>query len=162
MALSTFPTDMSAAAGAVLASAEKFRAIQSQGGDLTWRLLEDAQNSLRSAKLTTIKALTEGMKAPQASEAFMAGMGGPVTLVEFQQALGAVEIAASAWNDNLVTFLAGLSASDLIGMQSQDAGFPTETRHIVRPAFIPGATAAPLRQSRELANLIAAFETVGA
>lgn len=160
MALSTFPTDMSAAAAAVLASAEKFRAIQSQGGGLLWRMLEDAQNSLRVSKLTCLKALTEAQKNPAASEPFMASMGGPATVVAFAGALQSVEVAASAWNDYLSTFLAGLPTSDLIGVHRQDQGMPTETRHIIRPAAIANADA--LRQSQELSDLIAAFEAAGA
>lgn len=160
MALSTFPTDMSAAAAAVLASAEKFRAIQSQGGALSWRLLEDAQNSLRTSKLTCLKALAEAQKNPAASEPFMASMGGPVNVLEFANVLMAVEEAASAWNNYLTKFLAGLPTSDLIGIYQQDQGLPTETRHIVRPHQIDNADT--LRQSQELSNLIAAFEAAGA
>lgn len=160
MALSTFPTDMPVAAAAVLASAEKFRAIQSQGGGLLWRVLEDAQNSLRASKLACLKAMAEGQKQPAGAEAFMAQIGGPATLAEFAAALQAVEVAASAWNDFLTTFLAGLPTSDLIAVHRQDQNLPTETRHIIRPAAIANADA--LRNSQELANLIAAFEAAGA
>lgn len=164
MALSRFPAAFDTAAVAVLDSAQRFKALRDQGGDLTWRALESAQDSLRSAKIAALSALTEAAKASDKSavEAFMASMDGPATLAEFQAALGAVEAASSAWNDTLTTFLAGLPNGDLIGVSVQDTGLPTETRHITRPHFIPAERAASLRSSPDLNALVKAFEAVGA
>jgi hypothetical protein len=162
MPLSTFPTDMANAAQAVLAASEKFNAIHSQSGDLMWRLLEDAQNSLRQAKAAALKAMASGALQQTNAEAFMATLGGPVTLADFQAGLVQVELASTAWNDHLENeFLPSLPNVDLIGMAVNNRD-GIETRHYNRPAFIPGIRATPLRQSQQLSDLVAAFAAVGA
>jgi hypothetical protein len=162
MALSTFPSDMNAAASAVLSCAAAFRAIATQSGDLTWRMLEDAQNSLHIAKSTSIVALSSASSAPAAAEAYMASIGGPASISDFQASLAAVETAAAAWNVALSAFLASLPTNQLLHLATRDVGLPTETKYISRPAFIPGQYAAALRAEPSLSALIAAFEAVGA
>ena len=167
MALSTFPNDMNAAAATVLNVAARFRAIRDGSGDLSWSDLEAAQNGLRRAKLANIAVITHLATLAQTNsdrlavaENYMASLGGPATLSAFEGALMVVEQAASAWNDALPAFLATLGSRAFVA--TQDAGQPTETRHIAWSPVIPETEASALRQSAELAALITAFGAVGA
>lgn len=161
MALSRFSSVMPAAVEAVLSVTQALRYVRDTSGDLTLRSLDDVQNGLQVAKATTFAALSEGAIAPAAAEAFMAGLGGPATLAAYQAAAMDIEGKASAWNGLLAGVLTGLSGPDLIALVTRDVG-GIETRHIEYVAFIPAATAGQLRTSQELAELIAAFEAVGA
>ena len=116
---------------------------------------------MREAKATTLNALSEGAKAPEAAELFMAGLGGPATLAEYHAAAVDIESKAAAWNARVAICLAGLPVNAVIGMVVVDRD-GIITRHIEHKSFIPAEHADPLRKSDELASLIAAFEAVGA
>ncbi|WP_395541526.1 hypothetical protein, partial [Neotabrizicola sp. sgz301269] len=155
MGLSRFPAVMDAAVAAVLQTAEAMRYVRDAQGDLMWSSLDDIQTGLRRAKQTTYATFAEAAKQPVAAEAHMASLGGPETIADYQVKAAGVEQAAAVWNAWLAGYLVTLPPSVLIGMvvYSTDG---IETKHIERPAFIPGALAAPLRASAELAALIAA------
>lgn len=161
MALSRFPAVMDAAVAAVLQTAEAMRHVRDAQGDLMWSSLDDIQTGLRRSKATTYATFAEAAKQPQAAEAHMASLGGPATIADYQSKAMVVEQAATAWNAWLSGFLGSLPSSALISVvvYSTDG---IETKHIERPSYIPGALAAPLRASAELAALIDAFEEVGA
>lgn len=162
MPLTTFPADMNAAVTAVLYSANAFRAIMTQSGDLTWRMLEDAQNSLHTSKTACITAIASASLATTAAEAYMASINGPESIAAFQTSMAAVETAASAWNTALYAFLISLPSTELIGLYTRNTGLPNETKYIGRPAFIPAEYANALRALPALSGLVAAFEAVGA
>ncbi|SOC19508.1 hypothetical protein SAMN05877831_1183 [Rhodobacter maris] len=128
---------------------------------MTWLALELAQDSLRPAYEASLAAIEEGAKAPEAASAFMASLGGPTTLAEFQAALAGFIAATDAWRVYLSAYLATLPQSCLVGMVYRPLG-TTGTWHIERPGYIPNEHAAVLRAAPELAALIAAFEAVGA
>lgn len=161
MPLSQFPTAMPAAVTAVLSVAAALRHIRDASGDLTLHAINAAQDGLRHAKATTLGALSEGAKAPEAAEAFMAGLGGPATLAEYNAAAVEIEAKAAAWNARVAACLASLPVDAVIGMVVVDRD-GIITRHIEHKSFIPADYADPLRHSDELAALIAAFEAVGA
>ncbi|MFC3169208.1 hypothetical protein [Paracoccus fontiphilus] len=161
MPLSQFPTAMPAAVSAVLRVAAALRYIRDSSGDLPFRALDELQDALRASKITTFAALSEGAKAPEAAEAFMSGLGGPVTLAAYEAAAMDIEAKASAWNTYLGGVLQSLPVDAVIGMVTISTD-GVDTRHIERRAFMPAAYADPLRASQELADLAAAFEAVGA
>ena len=161
MPLSQFPTAMPAAVTATLAAAIALRHIRDTKGDLTFRALDTVQDALFRSKVTTYSALVEGAKAPAAAEAFMAGVGGPASLADYQAAVVNIETKASAWNGTLSAALAELTGPELIDLVSRDVD-GVKTRHIEMASFISAAKAGPLRASSELAALITAFEDVGA
>lgn len=161
MGLSRFPAVMDAAVAAVLQTAEAMRYVRDAQGDLMWSALDDIQTGLRRSKISTYATFAEAAKQPQAAEAHMASLGGPESIAEYQVKAAGVEQAAAAWNAWLAGYLVTLPPSALIGMVVYSTD-DIETKHIERPAFIPGALAAPLRASAELAALITAFEEVGA
>jgi len=162
MALSQFPIVMPQAVAAIVAAADSMRYLRNTSGDVTWMMLEMAQDALRPAYEMSLDALTEGAKAPEAAGAFMASIGGPETLMEFQTLLQGFVDATAAWNSFLATYLSTLPQSCLIGLVRRDLRGITGTWHIERPGFIPAEAAGALRASPELGALIGAFEAVGA
>jgi len=161
MTLSRFSSVMPQAVEAVLTTAEVLRYVRDSQGDLTWRALDQVQNGLAQSKAACTQALIEGQRQPTSSEAFMAGLGGPATLAEFQAGIMACEVAAAAWNTALAGFLGGLSGSEVVALVRRGEG-TAATSHIERVPYLTPARADVLRQSNELAALIAAFEGVGA
>lgn len=161
MALSQFPSVMPAAVSAVLRAASALRYVRDTSGDLPFRSLNDVQDALREAKTTTFAALSEGAKAPIAAEAFMAGLGGPSSLADYQASAMNIEAKASAWNALMASTIHSLPVDAVIGMVTL-AMDGIETKHIEYRSFIPATYAEPIRSSQQLADLIAAFEAVGA
>lgn len=161
MGLSRFPTVMQGAVDSILQTADALRYVRDAQGDLPWHYLDSIQNGLRASKVATYATFAEAAKQPQAAESYMASMGGPKTIADYQAKAYGVEVAAAAWNRMLAEFVAALPHSALISVvvQSYDG---IETKHLERPGFIATAEAAPLRASPELAALVAAFEAVGA
>ena len=161
MSLSQFPTIMPAAVASVIRAATALRYIKNTTGDLPYSALDEVQGALRESKSTTFAALAEGLKAPTAAESFMASLGGPETLTDYQYSAFEIENKASAWNDLLETVLNSLPVDAVQGMVtiSYDG---IVTRHREYKSFIPATYAVTIRESQELVDLIAAFETVGA
>lgn len=160
MALSRFPKAMDDAANAVIQLTKAARYVRDSSGDLRLRDLDRIQEALRAAKLAATEVITEGQKSPANAEAFMASMGGPTSLQAFGAAMVDLETKASAWNDALAVWVGGLSAANFaeVATVSREG---TDTRHILRVDMCDGLTATPLRESTELADLIAALEAVG-
>lgn len=159
--LSRFPNVMQSAVEAVLQTADALRHVKNSSGDLTWYALESIQNGLRQSKVTTYATFEEAAKQPANAEAYMAAMGGPQTLADYQEKAMKIEIAAAAWNSYLSRWLEGIPHEMLIGMITINAN-GISTRHIERPAFIGEVYAQQLRASPELGALVSAFEAVGA
>ncbi len=158
--LSRFPVVMPQCVEAVLAVAAALRHVSQSSGDLTWRDVNAIQDGLHRAKETTAAALAEGQKAPAAAEAFMASIGGPATLAEFAALAADIEAKATAWNVRLAAALAELTADEVIFLGHRGEG-AAATRHVQYRHFLPARVADPLRQSDELAALVAAFVAVG-
>lgn len=158
MALSRFPAMMDANVSAVLRTATALRFIRDSTGDLAFRHLDAVQSGLEQSKVTFGMAFAEAQKAPEAATAFMASIGGPASLQDYGAGAIALEAAAGDWNGRLSAALASIPAADLITTVLRAE---TQTRHIEHAAFISAVIADPLRQSPELAALIAAFESLG-
>lgn len=159
--LSRFPSVMQSAVDAVISTAEALRYLKTTSGDLPWHVLDRVQDGLRTAKVTTYATFAEATRQPEAAEAYMASMGGPQTLADYQAKAAQIEVAAAAWNAYLAGWVATLPHEELIGVVIVNQG-GVETKHVERPAFVPGDIAEPLRESQELADLLIAFESVGA
>lgn len=161
MTLSKFPTVMPEAVTASIAVADALRYVRDTSGDLTFAALHNVQEGLARAKMTTAAALTEGQKQPVAAESFMAGLGGPTTLATFYAASVDIEAKAAAWNVALAGLLSSMTADELIGLELHGVD-PLSYKLIRHRAFVPAARADPFRSNQALADLIAAFEAVGA
>lgn len=161
MVLSRFSSVMPSAVDAVLSTAEALRHVRDTQGDLPWWALDRVQDGLLQAKESCLAALSEGQRQPVTSEAFMASLGGPETLADFQAKIQACEIAAVAWNAALGSLLSSLAADEVIALVRRGGGIMA-TSHIERVPFLTQARADTIRQSQELTDLIAAFEAVGA
>lgn len=162
MPLSTFPTDMSAAAAAVIQVADFLRRLRDGSGDLNWSDLVNTQRLLHRAKIASIKAITEGFKAREAAETYMRQINGPVTLEAFAAQLAVVEAAGAAWANLLRDTVNGLPGSAFLRIGAIDEGTPSETAIPIRLENIPAEQSTAIRSSGELAGLIAAFEAAGA
>lgn len=156
MAFSTYMQALPAVALAVADVAAQLRLIQSSSGDLTILQIAQAQSGLERAKLAAVSLIEEGAKAPAATEAMMAEMGGPSTLAEFGAGMVAIEAAAATWNAALDDALQASPGWSLVTRPQ------TDTRHPEPAQFVPAAIAEPLRQTQALADLIAAFDAAGA
>lgn len=156
--LSRFPKVMSDNVDAVIRCADQARHIANATGDLPFRDLEMLQMLLENAKMTFLTAMSEGMKSPQAAEAFMISVNGPATLSAYQNTAVSIETAAAGWNAKLAQTLAELPNSVLISVIVRP---DSQTKHIERPSFIPAIYADQLRQSAELGSLVAAFDAAG-
>lgn len=161
MGLSRFSSVMTRAVEAVLATAAALRYVRDTQGDLPWWALDRVQDGLAEAKVSCIEALVEGQRQPASSETFMASLGGPATLGDFQSKIAACEAAAAAWNASLGQLLASLTATEVIALVRRGQG-NMGTSHIERVSYLAQDRADTLRQSAQLAALIAAFEAVGA
>lgn len=159
--LSRFPTVMQSAVEAVIKTADALRYVRNTSGDLTWRSIDAIQEGLRESKITTYATFAEAAKQPASSEAYMASMGGPQTLTDYQAKAAGIEIAAHNWNAFLRTWVASIPHEMLIGVVTASVN-GIETKHIERPAFVGAEHAMSLRASPELQALIEAFEAVGA
>lgn len=162
MPLSTFPTDMNTAASAVIQAANALRRLRDGFGILNWSDLINVQRSLHQAKIASVKAMTEGSKAREAAEAYMRQINGPASLEAFGGQLAAVEVAAEGWSDLLRSTVAALPGSAFMQIGAVDQGAPTETAMPFRQDSLPADVALSIRQSTQLASLIAAFEAAGA
>jgi hypothetical protein len=161
MVLSKFSSVMPLAVVASIDCANALRYVRDTSGDLTFRALNNVQDGLATAKITTGEALTEGTKQPAHAESFMASLGGPATLAEYYAAAQDTEIKASAWNVELAALLSSLTADELIGLEPAGVA-PLDYKLIEHRSFIPAAKADPFRSNQALADLIASFEAVGA
>lgn len=152
---------MSEAVEAVVTCATVLRHIATTTGDLPLFDLNAAQNGLAEAKIKTVRVMQEGVKARAAATAFMRNVNGPATLEDFQAAIMDIEAKAAAWNGRLATALADMTGPECLWLGTRGQG-QMSTRHVVQTHFIPARVANPLRQSAELAALVAAFTELGA
>lgn len=165
MALSQFPIAFARSAETSIRAADLLRALRDSTGDLPWNTLGAVQGALRNAKVAATEALSEANKRPATAEAYMADMGGPSTLIDFQNAMGAIETAATAYNARVQSMLNLLTVSEVMWMEVFSAdGIDTQIlkHNPAIPNANPDKKADHLRVSQELADLIAAFESAGA
>ena len=161
MPLSRFPKAMDDTTAAVLRVGDLLRHITTSTGDLPYRTLDELQAALRDAKTASYAVLAEGAKSPEAAEAHMASVGGPLTLADFEVKAADIETKAAAFNTALAGLLSSLSADELIGLDTVDRD-GLSTKAITRRAFVPAAEADPFRVDPAVSDLLAAFEAVGA
>lgn len=158
--LSRFPSVMPLAVEAVIGVTAALKHVRDTTGDLRFRDIQNVQRGLHSAKKYSIGALQEGAKAPAAAQAFMAGLGGPATLADFQAKVMDIEAKAASWNALLVAFIDGLPASAfaVVAPLTVDG---VESHQFQQTEFAKEAEAETLRKSAALQALIEAFEAVG-
>lgn len=161
MGISLFKEAMPAAGRATVSAANALRHVRDSSGDLPFSALNTVQEGLAEAQDRTAAALIEGAKQKTFAEQFMAEMGGPATLAEFQAATVNIKAKVAAWNVVLEAALQSVPSADLIGLV-QYGSAPMDFKLIRHKAHIPAAIADPLRADPALAELISAFEAVGA
>lgn len=160
MSISRFPSALSSLADAVGTVASTLRGIQSASGDLEIIQLDLCAQQMRAAKVAAIRLLSEAQKARAAAvEQQMSDMGGPATLADLQQGLSQINSALTAWDDRQASAFLAMGPGWQMVTVTRDG---VSTRHLEPIRFISAAVADPLRQSSELAALIAAFEAIGA
>lgn len=161
MPLSRFAITLPRAADAFLSAADALRFIRDSGGDLPWRTIEDAQQKIAAAKVTGLAAYQDAQIRPAAAQQFLADIGGPATLAEFNTLLGQLNTAMNAWHTGLSSLLSIMDGTEFMAVVQRGTGTGA-THHFERVGFLTQARADVLRSSTQLANLIAAFEAVGA
>lgn len=161
MGLSQFPAAMGRLASAVISTAEAIREIQSSVGPVPIGLLDRLQSGLRGAKAASYETMAEYAKQPTAAGKMMADVGGPATLADFQDKIGALEVKASAWNTALSGYLSQLTGADLLALEIVDAD-GVSTKHIKRRNTASVAVSDAIRADPALADLLVAFEEAGA
>jgi len=159
--LSRFAITLPRAADAFLNAADALRFIRDSGGDLTWRALEDAQKKIAIAKAAGFDAFEDAQKQPATAEQFLADIGGPATLAEFNTLLGQLNTAMNAWHTGLTQLIAVMDGPEFLAVAQSGTG-ASSTFHFERVGGLTQARADVLRNSSQLADLIAAFEAVGA
>jgi hypothetical protein len=158
MALSRFAIALPRAADAFQNAADALRYIRDTQGDLPWQFLESAQTKLAVARVTGADALAEANRQPVGAEAFLASIGGPAALAEFSTLLTTIGTRMNQWNSGVTSLIALLNGPELIALVRRADG----ATYFERVGFLTAARADVLRGSNQLANLIAAFEAVGA
>ena len=161
MPLSQFPAAMNAAVPAILAASESLRYIRDTTGDLTWRSINAMQSDFRTAKTACLLAIAEANKSPASAQNYLANMGGPATLVLFNDGLSNIQQASNALFQAFGVWLDGLPNAEIRSVVNVTVNGVT-TPQVVDAAFVSAASAAPLRTAPQLAALIVAFEGIGA
>lgn len=161
MSLSRFPTLMPQAVDTCITAGNVLRLIRDGSGDLTYRMIAEMHTALAAAKIATSGALQEGAKQPVSAESFMAGLGGPQTLTDFQTAAVDIEVKAAAMNSRLAAMIATIPNADLIEVVTIGQA-PLNYKEVQFKHYVPAAYADPFRASAELDTLVKAFEAVGA
>jgi len=147
---------------AVVEMHEKAVAIRDQSGDLTYRLINDIQRADVEMRVGIAGLTTDAQAVPAKTLAYLTDRGVvATTLGEINTKVQALNTALTAWRQAIGTLMNSLSAQDLYVITSLN--YQGETlREVQLRTAIPGASAAPLRASQELADVITALEALGA
>jgi len=142
---------------------EKAVTIRDQQGDLTYRLINEIQRADVEMRVG-IAGLTSdaGQVSGAVILSYLTDRGVVATsLGDLNTKVGALNTALTAWRGAIGATLNGLSASDIYTLTSLN--YQGETlREVSLRSAIPAASAAPLRASQELADVITALEALGA
>lgn len=147
---------------ALVSMKENAVAIRDQSGDLTYRRINEIQRSLADMQLGIDGLIEDRQAVPAKTFAYLTDRG--VTATNFQDLNAktqALATALQAWRQAVRQTVVNLSGSDLIEVRATNYQGQT-LREIVQKNAIPGTTAAPLRASQELADVITALEDLGA
>jgi len=141
---------------------EKAVAIRDQSGDLTYRLIHDIQRADVEMRVGIAGLTADAQAVPAKTLAYLTDRGvDAATLGQINTKVTALNTALTAWRQLLSSTIFGLSGSDLV--EARETNVQGETLiEIAQKNAIPGASAASLRSSQELADVITALEALGA
>jgi len=141
---------------------EKAVAIRDQSGDLTYRLINDIQRADAQMRVGIAGLTADAQAVPAKTLAYLTDRGvDATTLGQVNTKVQALNTALAAWRTLVRNTVLALTGSDLIELR--ETNMQSEIlREVVQKNAIPGASAASLRSSTELAAVITALEALGA
>ena len=147
---------------ALVSMKETAVAVRDQTGDLTYRLVNDIQRSDVEMRVGIAGLQTDAAIIPSAVLTYLTDRGvDAVTLGELNTKVNTLNTTLTAWRGLALTTITGLSGADLVEVR-QTTIQGEILREIVQKNAIPSASAASLRTSQELADVITALEDLGA
>lgn len=161
MALSAFPRAVDDLVAQIVAVATLARGIRDGAGDLRWSALENFMLRLGGLQAAYDAAKAEAQKQLPAAQAYIADLGGPATLAEFNTLMTEVDARIAAFATAVETFLAGRGADEFAQVVELNVSGKA-TKVLQRRDIMPAATATQLRGTAVLANLITALEAIEA
>ena len=161
MALSKFPAAFNSVTDGLLIAAEQARTIRDGTGDLRWSSIVNLIRTLGQLEANYEIAKVEAQKQLTAAQTYVADLGGPATLTEFNTLMSNVVTAKQAMLDGFDTILTGLDGTNFHVQKTLSIGGHNVTL-MEQQDFIPTATSDTIRASALIANLITDLETLGA
>ncbi len=161
MALSRFPAAFDNVTQGIITAAETARTIRDGVGPLRWSTVQQLVRVLGQLESNYEFAKVEAQKQLTAAQAYIADVGGPATLAEFNTLMTAVSGRKQNLLNGLDTLLGNLSGTDFYKQSSLNIGGYNITL-LEQNDFVPDATSTDIRTSNLIANLIADLEALGA
>ena len=161
MALSTFPRAVDDAIAQLVLVANVARGLRDGTGPVRWSEIERLMHHAGGMLAAYDAAKAEAQKQLSAAQAYIADMGGPATLAEFNTAMVEVETRVDAFASAVETFIGTKTSDEFAQVVNLNVG-GRNARILQRRDIMPDATATQLRGTAVLANLITALEAVGA
>jgi len=161
MALSSFPRAVDDLVSQLAAVANQARDIRDGTGDLRWSAVENFMLRMGSLRASYAAAKSEALKQVAAAQAYIADLGGPATLAEFDTLMAEVDTRIGAFGAAVDTFVAGRGADEFAQVVELNVSGQA-TKVLQRRDIMPAATATQLRGTAVLADLITALEALGA
>jgi len=161
MPLSTFPRAVDDAIAQMVLVANVARGLSDGTGPIRWSEIENLMLRAGGMLAAYDNAKAEAQKSLAAAQAYIADMGGPATLAEFNTAMVEVETRVDAFASAVETFIGTKTSDEFAQVVNLNVG-GRNARILQRRDIMPDATATQLRGTAVLANLITALEAVGA
>jgi len=161
MALSKFPAAFNAVTESILRAADEARAIRDGSGDLRWSSIVNLIRTLGQLEANYEVAKVEGQKQLTAAQAYIAELGGPATLAQFNTLMSNVSTRKQNMLNGFDTILGNLSGNDFYVQKTLNLGGHSITL-MEQQDFIPTTTSNTIRASALIANLITDLEALGA
>lgn len=140
---------------------EKAVVVRDQAGDLTYRTINDIQRADVEMRVAVNGLTVDAQATPTKVLSYLTERGVlAANLGEVVTKVTALNTALAAWRGVLASSVTGLPATDLIEIRSTNVQGET-LLEVQQKNAIPGAAAASLRSSTELAAVITALEALG-
>lgn len=147
---------------AIVEMHEKTTTIRDQAGDLTYRLINDIQRADVNLRVAMTGLSADAQATPAKVLSYLKERGLNATgLPQVNTKVVTLNAALASWRGVMASTVNSLSASDLIEIRTTNVDGEV-LREVQQRNAIPGASAASLRTSQELADVIAALEDLGA
>jgi hypothetical protein len=141
---------------------EKAVTIRDQSGDLTYRMINDIQRADAQMRVGIAGLTVDAQAIPAKVLSYLTERGvDAATLGQVNTKVQALNTALAAWRRLVGQTVVGLSGRDLVELRETNTQGEI-LREVQQKNAIPGAAAASLRSSTELAAVITALEALGA